>query len=183
MVLTPMDWLTIALTVIFGVMGFIRGFIKEALSILSHIVAIVLAFRFHPQVFNAIKGFIPKGYLVAGKLVAFLAIYVGVIILFAILELLLKTIISFFYLRFFDRVLGLAFGALKGLLAATVVFIAIVTFAPSTEKYLSRGVTYPVLKMSSKVVIQLSPKKFKDKFLNRNILQRFGVMPWSGNQQ
>ena len=170
MVLTPMDWVVIGLVAVFGVLGLLKGLIRELFSIASHVVAIVASFRFYPAVHSTIGGIFPKQYQPYGKFVSFILVYIVVLLVFFIIERMLLAVVSALHLKTLDRILGLAFGAAKGLLIATVAFIVVTSFFPSSEKAMEKGVTYPILKRTSAAVIQLSPGKFKHKFLSRGFL-------------
>ncbi len=175
MVLTPMDWITIGLVVIFGVLGLIRGFIREVVNIASHVVAIILAFRMHENATSFLLGVLPKQYHPYAKIAGFFIIYIAVLIVFFVLEKLIRNLLVMLRLKFADNLLGLVFGMAKGLLIATVIFILVTSFFPKTERNLRKGVSYPVLKKCSEIVIRLSPKDFRNKFLHRRL-------PWLENR-
>ncbi len=168
MVLTPIDWAVLGLAAVFGIAGLFRGFVREVFNIASHIVAIVATFRFYPQVYSFITPAVPKGYEAAGKLASALIIYLAVMTVFFVLEKMVRAVVKTLKLGFADRILGLAFGAAKGFLIATVLFILIVTFFPKAEEGMKNAATYPFLKRASRIVVNLSPSRFKNRFNSRS---------------
>ncbi|BAT71519.1 membrane protein required for colicin V production [Thermosulfidibacter takaii ABI70S6] len=171
MVLTPFDFIVLGFILIFGILGLLRGILRELVNIVSHILAIIISFRFHPQVYNSLKSIFPKSYQGTGKVVTFILIYIAVLVVCFVIEKLIRIAIEKLRLGFVDRLLGFIFGALKGFVISVVLFIILVTFIPDMEKTLQKCLTYPLLKRGSDFVLQLSPQEFRDKFINKGLIK------------
>jgi membrane protein required for colicin V production len=105
----------------FGVRGFLSGFVKESLSI-GAIIAGILAVRFlHATVTVFLTGYVSNEYVAA--LLAFVLLFGTVYIAGKMLANAVGNRSRSSVLGPFDRVLGLGFGAIKGLLIATVGFV------------------------------------------------------------
>lgn len=105
----------------FGVRGFLSGFVKEVLSLCAIVAAIVAVRVFHAQVTAFMTSYVGSEY--AAALLAFVFIF-GVIYISA--KLIASTASSQVRnvgLGTVDRVLGFGFGAVKGMLIATVGFV------------------------------------------------------------
>ncbi len=174
MVLTPFDWMVLVLVLFFSISGFMKGFIREVITLISHVAALVLSFKYYDQLFGYIKGAVPKGYEATGEVVSFVIIYVAVVFVMFLLEKLFTGTLKTLKLNILNRILGLAFGAMKGLFIASVIFIISVTFFPKSEKALSKSKSYPIVKRFSEVIVRLSSEKFRNNFINREFAKALG---------
>ena len=117
-----LDWIFLAVLLVSFVIGAWRGLVYEVLSVLSWIAAFVLAQVFAPQAaaYLPMSGAAePVRYAAGFVLVFVVAIFAGGLIAF-----LVKKLIAAVGLRPADRMLGAAFGLVRGvivLLALTVV--------------------------------------------------------------
>jgi membrane protein required for colicin V production len=104
-----------------GIRGLLRGFVTESLSLCALIAGIIAVRLFHAPVTSFLDGMIGAEYVAA--LLGFVAVFGAVYALgtFAAHWIGDKTKSS--ALGLFDRVLGLGFGAIKGLLIATIGYV------------------------------------------------------------
>ncbi len=136
-----------------AVFGFIRGFVQEALSMIAWIMIIVAVRLLHAPATTILSEAV--GTESGAAVLAFLAI---VIVIYALGRWVAKSVGSKSrksMLGPIDRVLGFGFGALKGLIAATLIFLLLVmgyeTFFGSDEKrpeWMTTSRTYPLLNAS-----------------------------------
>lgn len=136
-----------------AVFGFIRGFVQEAISLISWILIIAAIRIFHGPVTDLLAG--PVGTDAGAAVLAFLAI---VVVMYALGKWIAKSIGSKSrksVLGPIDRVLGFGFGALKGLIGATLIFLLLVmgyeTVFGGDEKrpeWMTASRTYPLLNAS-----------------------------------
>lgn len=120
------DWLifgTIALSV---VLSFWRGFVKEAISLTTWVLAFFLAFHYMAAVALWCKPWIASDALRSG--VSFAVIFFGVLLVGGVLNYLIGRFVVGTGLSGMDRFLGLGFGFLRGgLLVVIIVMLAQVT--------------------------------------------------------
>lgn len=117
-----LDWIFLGVLLLSMVIGAWRGLVFEVLSVLSWIAAFVLAQWFAPQA----ASFLPmSGATEAMRYAAgFVLVFIAAIFLGGLIAFLTKKLIAAVGLRPADRLLGAAFGAVRGviiLLALTVV--------------------------------------------------------------
>lgn len=136
-----------------AVFGFMRGFVQEALSLIAWILIIAAVRVLHGPATAALSESV--GTESGAAVLAFLAI---VIVVYALGRWIAKSIGSKSrksVLGPIDRVLGFGFGALKGLIFATLIFLLLVmgyeTMFGAKEprpEWMEKSRTYPLLNAS-----------------------------------
>ncbi|WP_462384015.1 CvpA family protein [Pseudomonas sp. Marseille-QA0892] len=124
---TWVDWAIIAIVVVSALISLKRGFVKEALSLLTWIVAGGVAWLFGGALSQYLVEYIevPSGRIIAACIILFIAtLLVGALINFLIGELVRVTGLSGT-----DRFLGMAFGAARGGLLV-VVLVGLLSLSP-----------------------------------------------------
>lgn len=118
MTFTWVDWAFIAVIAISSLISLSRGFVKEALSLLTWIVAGVVAWTFGGSLSHYLVDYIetPSARVIAACAILFVAtLVVGALINFLISQLVKMTGLSGT-----DRLLGMVFGAARGALLVVV---------------------------------------------------------------
>ena len=141
-----------------ALIGFVRGFVHEVLSLLAWIAAITMIKLFHGQLTEGLSGSTSDG---AGA--AVLAFAILFLPTFILVKLLARTIggrTRRSVLGPVDRVLGGGFGMLKGLLGATLFFLFAnlatdLVYGPEAERpeWMTKSRTYPLLNASGRAIV------------------------------
>jgi len=116
-----MTVLDIAVLLLIGglaIRGFIRGFVTESLSLCALVAGIIAVRLFHAPVTALLDRMVDAEYVAA--LLAFVAVFGVVFVLGTMLAHWIGDKTRSSLLGLFDRTLGLGFGAIKGLLVATI---------------------------------------------------------------
>ena len=121
--MTPVDYLIVLVLVVSAGVGFWRGFVKEALALLTLLVAIWLAWRFatlvEPKLSNWAADQDVRIWIARGIIFA-LALIVG-----ALVSWLARQLIRHTGLSGVDRMLGAAFGFARGVLIVGLLVLAL----------------------------------------------------------
>lgn len=122
----------VVLTLLSALVGFVRGFVREAISLTTWVAAIALGYYFKDTVSANLPFNITNDLARIG--ISFLLIFIGVIVLGSLVNFLLTKAISAIGLGAVDRVFGGAFGVLRGALIVTLAVLLLnLGLTPITE--------------------------------------------------
>jgi membrane protein required for colicin V production len=157
--MTAMDIIVLLLMGGNAIFGFQRGFVFEALSMVGLGVAITAVRLFHAPVAEALTGII--GTEGGAAILGFVLVFGFTWFLGRMVAQKIGGTIKASLLGPVDRVLGAGFGALKGLLIATVAFVAFAMvydtfFGAETPRpaWMRHSRTYPLLNASGRAMSQ-----------------------------
>jgi len=119
------DLVIMAIILLSIVISFFRGFLREAISLITWITGVLVALKFAPHASNLLPSFIHSTML--RFLIAFVALFLAVFILGFIVNFIIKRLIDMTGLSIVDRVVGIFFGSVRGLIAvgAILMFISV----------------------------------------------------------
>ena len=115
--MTEIDWIICALLVLSTVVGIMRGVIREVLSIVGWVAGFMLSMSFAGE----IAGYIPR------VIIAAVLILVACLFVVGLFGFILRKMLEVAALTFEDRILGAAFGFVRGIIvvAACVFFFGL----------------------------------------------------------
>ena len=150
--MAPLDWVFIAIMAASLLLGAWRGLVYEVISVAGWIAAFILAQMFAPQM----AAMLPMGQApeVARYAAGFVLVFIAVVVAAGLLAWLTKNLVQAVGLRPVARVLGAAFGILRGALLLMAIAI-VVNMSP-----LNRGEWWMDSKgaaMSTAAVKQVKP--------------------------
>lgn len=130
------DWTILGVVGLSALLSLTRGFMREAISLLALLVAVVVARLFSGQVELLLAGWIASAPLRSSA--AFALLFLGVLVLGGILGRLLGHLLRVSGLGMFDRLLGMAFGVVRGLVIVVLLAAALEqTPATASESWIS----------------------------------------------
>jgi membrane protein required for colicin V production len=155
--MTALDIIILFLIGAGAIFGFLRGFVQEALSLIAWLLMIAAIRLLHGPVSQLLGDAV--GTAAGGAVLAFLAIGV---IAYALGKWIAKSVGSKSrnsVLGPIDRVLGFGFGAIKGLIGATFIFLILVMGyetmfggAAARPEWMTQSRTYPLLNASGDAI-------------------------------
>ena len=123
--MTEIDWIICALLVLSTVVGIMRGVIREVLSIVGWVAGFMLSMSFAGEIADRIPldsiGYIPR------VIIAAVLILVACLFVVGLFGFILRKMLEVAALTFEDRILGAAFGFVRGIIvvAACVFFFGL----------------------------------------------------------
>src|SRR3989338_1774982 len=110
-----LDYAIIGIVLLSLIISFFRGFLREAISLITWFCAFVAALKFSP-IFTQWFHFIPHDK--TRYVVCAVATFIVVMIIGMLINKLAHALVTTSGLGFFDRILGVVFGVARGLLLA-----------------------------------------------------------------
>lgn len=126
------DWTIIAIIGVSSVISLLRGFVKEMLSLLSWLAASFVAIAFHERLALIFSKWISTPSI--RTVLAYIALFVLTLLIGAIINWLLHQFVIGAGLDAFDRILGMAFGATRGLLIALALLMLLPMALPEMKQ-------------------------------------------------
>ncbi|MGD1967883.1 MAG: CvpA family protein [Desulfobacterales bacterium] len=145
------------------VRGLFRGLVKEVSSIIGVLGGFYAAYSYYPMVAKLLSGIIDEqSYL---NILSFLIVFCGILIIISILGVVIKYLLNVAFLGWIDRICGLGFGLIKGVLIVSVIFIILTTFLSKGAPIIKKSILAPhVIWISEKMVGLVSDDMKKDFF-------------------
>lgn len=133
--MTAFDLIILAIFIISTVVGVMRGFIKEALSIISWIVAFWLAYTYCVEAGEWLAGFASLGDGKIRNTAGFVLLFVVTLFVFAIITYLITNLLVRGPIKGVDRVLGIATGFVRGVAIAAVLLVLMQALGMSSSGF------------------------------------------------
>jgi membrane protein required for colicin V production len=126
------NWLDIVLILVFGLSiagGVVKGFAKVGIGFLATILALLCGLWFYGAAGSFLLPYVShKG---IANFAGFLMVFLVVVLLGALTGKLLALLFKWTGLTWLDRLLGGAFGILRGLVFAIALVVALLAFSPN----------------------------------------------------
>jgi len=159
--MTVADYLILAVVLVSAVVGLLRGFLREAVALVTWVLAIFIAWRFSGVIEPHLGGLLASSAVRpwAARVILFLLV---LLIGWAVAAVL----VHFIRLSIFsgmDRFLGLLFGLLRGVIIVGVIVILAQTLRLDGERWWTRSMLVPFGEQIASVLRSIAGDKLKDR--------------------
>jgi len=161
-----LDWVLLIVIVASIIASFRTGFSRELIGLISMVVALFCGLWFYGSAGAFVLPYVSSKEI--AYLCGFLIVFCGVLIAGAIIGHLFSRLVKAAGLGLFDRILGAGFGAVRGLLFAVALILAIVAFSPGGSDAPPGSVVHskfaPYVIDTAHLFASLAPRELKDNF-------------------
>jgi membrane protein required for colicin V production len=156
-----LDWLILAILLFSVLHAAAQGFVFELFSLAGIVVGYLLAAWEYPVAAHYLAPYVKTGLVASGA--GFLIIFIGVVLFAGVAGRIARWAATSAGLRWFDRVLGAAFGLLRGGLIVVVLVMALASFLPASRA-LADSTLGPYFLVAGRAAIYAGPGDFKKRF-------------------
>ena len=157
-----LDWIVLGILLYSVVVSWFKGFVREVLGLITVAAAALISSWFYRDVGNLFKDVARTENLALffGFSVTFLVVLIAGFVTIWLITKFMK----FAKLEWADRLLGAAFGFIRGWLIGAVILMALTAFGIQTER-LKNSELAPYFLAGSRVIAIMTPFEMKAKFL------------------
>ena len=145
--------------------GLFRGLLKEAASVAGVMGGFFLAYTFYATVAGYLAGLVSNP--AYRNILAFLAIFCIVVITVNLIAVIVKYLMRIVFLGWLDRLGGFVFGAVKGALIVSVIFLALTAFLPKGTPLIRDSATAPYVALVAENLAALVSSDIKNEFTSK----------------
>lgn len=161
-----MSWIDILLVLVIGfsiISGAIAGFARVGVGFIATLFGIFLGFWCYGIAAGYVLDYVSRP--AVANLIGFFVIFIGVVLIGAVIGRLLARLFKWIGLTWLDRVLGAVFGFVRGFVMAAAVLTMLLAFAPSPlPRSLLDSKLMPYMLDASNVMAALTPHEVKEAF-------------------
>ncbi len=158
-----------ALDIIIGIIlayclirGVFRGLVEEISSIFGVFTGIYAAVFYYPHGAALLERWIAEA--AYRNIVSFLIIFGVVFIAVGVLGILIKYVLNIASLGWLDRLCGVAFGGIKGILIAAVLLMALTAFLPRGADLIKQSLLAPHVSLIAMRLAKIVPQDMRRQF-------------------
>jgi membrane protein required for colicin V production len=155
------DWIILLVLVISVVQAASSGFFQEAFGIAGLVFGYIIAAWQYSHLAGHFGAYISSPWL--GEIVAFLAIFLGVMLLAGILGRIVRWLMKEAGLNVVDRFFGGALGLARGCLLVAIILVSLTAFTP-TSRWLQGSGLAPYFLVVGRAAIWVAPSELRTQF-------------------
>jgi membrane protein required for colicin V production len=167
--MTLLDWGMLAVILLSMLLAAAQGFLYEVFSFAGVIVGYLAAAWGYTRVAVWYAPHVKAAWV--ADIAGFLTIFVGVVLLAGIVGRLARWSAKEAGLRWFDRLLGGAFGFARGIIVVAVVLLAMATFTPDS-RLLARSQVAPYALVVARAAVWVAPAQLRAQFRHGMLAMR-----------
>jgi membrane protein required for colicin V production len=160
------NWIDILLVLVIGfsvLSGFTAGFGRVGVGFIATILGIFLGFWCYGIAAAYVLDYVTSHAI--ANLVGFFVIFIGIVLIGAVIGQLLARLFKWIGLSWLDRLLGAGFGFVRGIVIAVALVTVLLAFAPSPPpRSVVQSRLMPYMIDASNILAALTPREVKDAF-------------------
>jgi len=145
--------------------GLFRGLLKEAASVIGVLGGFFAAHTFYSTAAGYLTGLVSNP--AYRNILAFLAIFCIVVIVVNVVAIILKYLLRIVFLGWIDRLGGLVFGAVKGVLIGSVLFLVLTAFLPKGTPLIRDSAAAPYAAVVAEHLSAVISSDIKHEFMSK----------------
>ena len=161
-----MNWIDILVLLVIGLSvlsGFMAGFARVGVGFIATLLGIFFGFWCYGVVAAYVLDYVSSKAI--ANLIGFFAIFIGIVLIGAVVGRVLAKFFKWVGLSWFDRILGGAFGLIRGIVMAAALVTVLLAFAPTPPpRSVVESKTMPYVIDASNVLAALTPHEVKEAF-------------------
>jgi membrane protein required for colicin V production len=159
-------WIDILLVLVIGfsiLSGFTAGFARVGVGFIATLLGIFLGFWCYGIAAAYVLDYVSSHTI--ANLIGFFVIFIGVVLIGAVIGQLLGKLFKWIGLSWLDRLLGAGFGFIRGVVMAVALITVLLAFAPSPPpRSVLNSKLMPYMLDASNILATLTPREVKDAF-------------------
>ncbi len=156
-----LDGILVVILVASIVLSAIKGFVRELLGLTSLIVAFLLGSWFYRAAATPFKEVVKTENL--ALFLGFAIVFLGTLLVGVVVIWIAQKLIKFSQLQWFDRLLGAAFGFIRGWILGSIVLLTLISFELQAERVKS-SLLGPYFLPGSRLIALVTPRDLKMRF-------------------
>jgi membrane protein required for colicin V production len=164
------NWLDAALILLIAFSiwrSFAKGLTREMVGLLSVVLGIFAGTWLYSAAATWFEPYVSSHSM--ASFCGFITVFVGVMLLGSLISFILSKVLRVTGLSFFDRLLGAAFGIVRGVLMAAALVLALLAFAPGAKAHtppeaVANSRLAPMVVGAARVFVAAAPRELKDGF-------------------
>ena len=159
------DVVLLALACVLVVLGMLKGLVRILIGLAALVAAFAVAARFHAGLAQRLAGW--NAGEEALRLLAYLLIFVGVMLAGGLIAYLAGKLVRAAMLGWADRLGGAALGLVAALLVAALVVLPLVAYSPYGQRLLERSVLAPYVAVVSDLASRVAPRDLSRRYWSK----------------
>ncbi len=156
-----LDWILAAIIVVSVVTAMRKGFVQELISLASVVVGLIVAAIGYPRASLWFEDLTKSHEIALG--LGFLVLFLGTLLVGAIIGVLARKLIETAGIQWFDRFLGGIFGLVRGVLVDAILLMGMVAFTLKPDS-VRQSALAPYVTTGTRVIAFVMPGNLKAQF-------------------
>ncbi|MBZ5669355.1 MAG: CvpA family protein [Acidobacteriia bacterium] len=156
-----LDWILAAIIVVSVVTAMRKGFVQELISLASVVVGLIVAAIGYPRASLWFEDLTKSHEIALG--LGFLVLFLGTLLVGAIIGVLARKLIETAGIQWFDRFLGGIFGLVRGVLVDAILLLVMVAFTLKPDA-VRQSALAPYVTTGTRVIAFVMPGNLKAQF-------------------